>query len=1164
MRFYPESMAPEYKAESDVWDIVKDALKDEDGVAWHGYRLYRKGRSYSYAPDIFILSRRYGAIVIECKGCQINNIYAIHNTVWQMEDWYKSEITPVSQVESQKYEVQNLLKQKLQHPTRLRFRVMVALPFITHAEWADKGFAEEDAVKPVALAENLTTVEGFLAWLDQRQSEEEQPYLTATEWSAIVNALGGGQRDAVGHTETIVPQDIPTTQPDPAQQERVVFLTYEGEPPHEEVLRKHLGLPYLKTWKGMNPMPDYWYLVPTAGLEWQRRNLAPTIQIQERLRRQANNQHDFGVKLLFRKALMHFMALGPKPRIATRVSELVHLRRVVFSSLDARKQEQVWRDRYAWIEALRAMEEQGLDLTNNPLEYEHLFVHPDVAKLMGEIQTGFRQQLEEQGEVTFEAAAREFLLSDDFQPPPLVIMEGFTRLTPLQLLFVDRCLRIPECTIWFIRPYRAAQAEGFEAIEKTYRNLLALQPKEVQETLRSLREPTALAALQRSLFSEETMRGEREEDSVVIEAYPTRQREVAACVQHLKRHLDANSEQQIAVVTRDPLKYRTLLREEAALLDKAFAERFDIPPAHLLLTPVGRFVLSLYDSWPNGRLVLTAEKFRSILASGWLGRRAKNSVPLFQSIEPVFFAHCEDYDSWQRAFTALGEAISESGRASGRTLAAWCTPDDAALWRKTMNIVRSLAQQLFDGQRRILSSQIERLQSTLETLDLQDVQEDEREIIRRILASLQSFVDSSELELDGEEVGEVLNSLIRQREDVENHERITVTGPESLDGLQKDIVYYLGVDEHRVPRAPGDSWPLAEIDIAQNQAQERYLFLAVVRAATKHLYLTYAEIDDRQACGPSLYLDEAVRTLERGQVPLADRPTVGERERVEATIKPIGPVQRTAYSVGELAQFQVCPRRYQLQRMTHTANYYRDSWQTQFLIQGALLTYTLAAFQTQYPSGVPVEEFPDVLTGLAFDTALAQAKAIYTGYTAEDWFFFAQQTRRRLADNATWIRENWTGRTVRVEIRQDASVTLRSDNGRTITMQAAARFVIVGFDDINGGEPWRQVYPGDLLAEEWLLPSKKDDSTDNSRYQAIQWWREHITKIVKNKYNTYIGPPASSQVNNEVNNVQQKSTSIKEIIAQVERGTYQARPGDQCRYCPVKSLCLGWQTGGLL
>jgi hypothetical protein len=131
-------------------------------------------------------------------------------------------------------------------------------------------------------------------------------------------------------------------------------------------------------------------------------------------------------------------------------------------------------------------------------------------------------------------------------------------------------------------------------------------------------------------------------------------------------------------------------------------------------------------------------------------------------------------------------------------------------------------------------------------------------------------------------------------------------------------------------------------------------------------------------------------------------------------------------------------------------------------------------------------------------------------------------------------------------------------------MQAAARFVIVGFDDINGGEPWRQVYPGDLLAEEWLLPSKKDDSTDNSRYQAIQWWREHITKIVKNKYNTYIGPPASSQVNNEVNNVQQKSTSIKEIIAQVERGTYQARPGDQCRYCPVKSLCLGWQTGGLL
>ena len=215
---------------------------------------------------------------------------------------------------------------------------------------------------------------------------------------------------------------------------------------------------------------------------------------------------------------------------------------------------------------------------------------------MGEVQAGFRQQLYLQGEVIFEAAAREFLQNGDFQPPPLVVMEGFTRLTPLQQLFVDRCLNLPGCTIWFIRPYRVIQSEGFEAVEHTYRNY-SLPHREIRESLRRLREPIALVALQRSLFSEEVVRGEREANSVVIEAYPTRQREVTACVQHLKRHLDVNHELQVAIVTRDPLKYRTLLREEAALLDKAFAERFDIPPTHLLLTPVGRFVLSLYDSW---------------------------------------------------------------------------------------------------------------------------------------------------------------------------------------------------------------------------------------------------------------------------------------------------------------------------------------------------------------------------------------------------------------------------------------------------------------------------------------------------------------------------------------------------------------------------------------
>ena len=203
-------------------------------------------------------------------------------------------------------------------------------------------------------------------------------------------------------------------------------------------------------------------------------------------------------------------------------------------------------------------------------------------------------------------------------------------------------LRHPECTIWFIRPFRAVQAEGFEAVEETYRDLLALPHKDVREQMRRMREQTALVALQHSLFSEEIEQGEREAGSVVIEAYPTRQREVAACVSHLKSHLDANPEHQIAVVTRDPLKYRTLLREEAALLDSAFAERFDIPPVHLLLTPVGRFVLSIYDSWQGGRLVLNVEQFRRILSSGWLGRRAKNSVPLFQSIKSAFFERCQD------------------------------------------------------------------------------------------------------------------------------------------------------------------------------------------------------------------------------------------------------------------------------------------------------------------------------------------------------------------------------------------------------------------------------------------------------------------------------------------------------------------------------------------
>lgn len=56
---------------------------------------------------------------------------------------------------------------------------------------------------PVALAENLTP-DGFIAWLDQHQYEDRQPPLTDSEWAAIVEALGGRQRDEDKHPEIIM------------------------------------------------------------------------------------------------------------------------------------------------------------------------------------------------------------------------------------------------------------------------------------------------------------------------------------------------------------------------------------------------------------------------------------------------------------------------------------------------------------------------------------------------------------------------------------------------------------------------------------------------------------------------------------------------------------------------------------------------------------------------------------------------------------------------------------------------------------------------------------------------------------------------------------------------------------------------------------------------
>jgi hypothetical protein len=100
---------------------------------------------------------------------------------------------------------------------------------------------------------------------------------------------------------------------------------------------------------------------------------------------------------------------------------------------------------------------------------------------------------------TFEESARQYLATQ-YVPTPIVVMEGFTRLTPLQQAFIERCAEVPGLRLWIVLPDNADQQIGFAALDRTYQPFLA-RARVAQLLTPALGTQKSLVHLQRGLFS---------------------------------------------------------------------------------------------------------------------------------------------------------------------------------------------------------------------------------------------------------------------------------------------------------------------------------------------------------------------------------------------------------------------------------------------------------------------------------------------------------------------------------------------------------------------------------------------------------------------------------------------------------------------------------------
>ncbi|OUL33311.1 hypothetical protein BV372_16595 [Nostoc sp. T09] len=181
-------------AEKMIWNALKEALAQDEGICYHRYPIFSADRSRR-EPDILLLHKHWGLYVIECKGCKINNIERIDGQVWIMNDWHSSQETPYAQAEDQMFSVSNKFKNerglRKGKSELIQGHVFIGLPFISKTEWREKGLDLSPASPPTIIFADDLEAEALRRRLQNVPAEEKQEPITDEQFQLAVSVLQG-------------------------------------------------------------------------------------------------------------------------------------------------------------------------------------------------------------------------------------------------------------------------------------------------------------------------------------------------------------------------------------------------------------------------------------------------------------------------------------------------------------------------------------------------------------------------------------------------------------------------------------------------------------------------------------------------------------------------------------------------------------------------------------------------------------------------------------------------------------------------------------------------------------------------------------------------------------------------------------------------------------
>jgi len=778
-------------------------------------------------------------------------------------------------------------------------------------------------------------------------------------------------------------------------------ITYSGRRPTNQEVESRIikGRPYI-------------YLVATKALERDRQALLPESQ----RKRQRDRDIPIGV---FDSVLREWVReVYP---IAGKGDEKNLLQRAIVqvAQTDSTLKEVLRKDLSSWLTALADIASRGIDLSGElSSEQQDQLVNPYVGELLSKLQHAYYRLLKDNHLTLFEEAARRYLTAPFTHFQPLVIMEGFTYLTHLQHFFAKICHRM-RAEVVFLAPYSAAQPKGFKCIRATY----SVFPDASWESIEteSLSEDEDLAHIQTQLFADHPESRTRKNGSAVLRCFPNRDREIFAAVEQLRTWFSGTyTPQEVAVIVRNPAAFKEVLQDflhasRLSYIDKkgsAHPVQLHASPRLLLLTPVGRFILTLYDIWDGQKLKLNAEQFETIIASGWLGAALQESTIQFRALKEQFFAHCESEEDWRSVLATIESHMQNSADLPDRMPLNFLSERSLNQWKDVLGQLHKICASLFQIRQGEIARHIARLRDEISRLEVENIRAYEQDILQKIQELFEELNERYSMSITTAEFGEALHALVRQKPDDDDSEvnhgdegRLWITTPEGIDSIQKKAVLYIGVDNRSVPAPSPVPWPFFEDKRTSHIEKERYMFLTVVtvvRAAREQLVITAARHDGEHEMEESMYMSELARLLEMKVESLTLASSL-DLNMAPELIKPqhCTPQRRRSYQLSELSHYGLCPLRYCLEMRHPEARMYRNSWQLEVYAQGVWLDTIFQTLQKYITGQKPTlkshnqDQLRDLFTRVK-NYVKPDVQAMFPSLSAPTWHGIEQHVSGRL------------------------------------------------------------------------------------------------------------------------------------------------------------------------